>query len=85
MRKKPSVGSRYVAEFSEHNYTNATGTNGICDHKETAKTLIGILIKIRKIQRKKHYPIIDIRYRNFKRTSERPKPDKANFICQRRI
>ena len=85
MKNKSSIGNRYSAEFAEHNYTNALDTNGIYDHKETAKTLIGILIKIRKVQRKHHYPIIDIRYRNFKHGSEKPKPDKAKFICQRRI
>ena len=86
MKNKSSIGNRYSAEFAEHNYTNnALDTNGIYDHRETAKTLIGILIKIRKVQRKHHYPIIDIRYRNFKHGSEKPKPDKAKFICQRRI
>lgn len=85
MKTKSSIGNRYSAEFAEYNYTNALDTNGIYDHRETAKTLIGILIKIRKVQRKHHYPIIDIRYRNFKHGSEKPKPDKAKFICQRRI
>lgn len=85
MKNKSSIGNRYSAEFAEYNYTNALDTNGIYDHRETAKTLIGILIKIRKVQRKHHYPIIDIRYRNFKHGSEKPKPDKAKFICQRRI
>ena len=85
MKTKSSIGNRYSAEFAEYNYTNALDTNGIYDHRETAKTLIGILIKIRKVQRKHHYPIIDIRYRNFKHGNEKPKPDKAKFICQRRI
>lgn len=85
MKTKSSIGNRYSAEFAEYNYTNALDTNGIYDHRETAKTLIGILIKIRKVQRRHHYPIIDIRYRNFKHGSEKPKPDKAKFICQRRI